>query len=119
MNRYKENDIIKCKVTSIKPYGIFVNIDSDYNGLIHISEINGRYIKSINKIYKIGEIITARIIGLDKEKKQMSLTTKSFKPKNKEHVKANYLRETYMGFLPLEESLPLWMSKAKEEMQNK
>ena len=39
----KKNDIIKVKITSIKPYGAFVKYKK-FTGLIHISMINGKNI---------------------------------------------------------------------------
>ena len=37
---YQKGDIVKGVVSGIEPYGIFVKVDSDYSGLIHISEIS-------------------------------------------------------------------------------
>ena len=39
MDSFKVGDIIKGQVTGIESYGIFINVNSEYNGLIHISEI--------------------------------------------------------------------------------
>ena len=41
---YKVGDIVNCFVTGFKEYGIFVKVDNDYNGLIHISEISRSYV---------------------------------------------------------------------------
>ena len=40
MKEIKKNDIIKAEVTGVQKYGAFVNIDNQYDGLIHISEIS-------------------------------------------------------------------------------
>ena len=45
MSKYNVNQIIYGKVNAIKSYGIFVIVDDEYTGLIHISQINGKYIK--------------------------------------------------------------------------
>ena len=42
-DNYKVGDIISGQVTGIEKYGIFVNIDPWYDGLIHISEISSNY----------------------------------------------------------------------------
>ena len=46
---YKEGSIDLGTVTGIKDYGIFVKLDSNHSGLIHISEIGNHYIEDINK----------------------------------------------------------------------
>ena len=44
---FKVGDTIKCVVTGFKEYGIFVRVNDEYNGLIHISEISNNYIRNI------------------------------------------------------------------------
>ena len=38
--KYKKEDIVTCTVTGIEEYGIFVKLDDNCTGLIHISEIS-------------------------------------------------------------------------------
>ena len=45
---YKVGEIIEAEVTGIESYGIFVKVDKEYNGLIHISEIDNNYTKTYN-----------------------------------------------------------------------
>ena len=42
----KKNDIVKAIVTGLEPYGVFVQIDDNYSGMIHISEIYNKYVKN-------------------------------------------------------------------------
>ena len=54
MSQIREKDIIKVQITGIQKYGAFANIDNNYDGLIHISEISYGYVKNINDyIYTI------------------------------------------------------------------
>ena len=62
---YKVGDIIKVNVTGIEKYGIFVNIDADYNGLIHISEISDSFVRDINDYVKVGDTINSKILEID------------------------------------------------------
>ena len=43
---YHVGDIIKVTVTSIENYGIFVTIDEEYNGMIHISEMSDNFVSN-------------------------------------------------------------------------
>ena len=45
MAKYKVGDIIKCSVCGITEYGFFVNIDKEYVGLCHISEVSNDFVK--------------------------------------------------------------------------
>jgi predicted RNA-binding protein with RPS1 domain len=43
----KKGDIVKGRITSIKPYGAFVKVNETIDGLVHISEISDRFVRSI------------------------------------------------------------------------
>lgn len=114
---YKVNDIISVIVTSIKEYGVFIKTDTDYTGLIHISEINGDYIKDINKFFKLKSKIKVRIIGIDEKNKHLSLSTKDLLKKDKK-TKKNSLKEVGEGFDILKNKLPKWIDDTKKEIEN-
>lgn len=113
MNKYNVNDIISVTVTSIETYGAFVKIDEEYTGLIHISEINGKFIKNINKYFKVNSTIKAKILEIDDDKKQIKLTLKNIKEKKSK----NKLYEVGEGFNLLEKNLPKWINSAKKEIE--
>ena len=68
MENIKIGDTIKCEVTGLTNYGVFVKTDSEYTGLIHISEISDKFVSSIEKLYIAGDIIEATVIEIDEEK---------------------------------------------------
>lgn len=113
MKKYNVNDIISVTVTSIETYGAFVKIDEEYTGLIHISEINGKFIKNINDYFKINNVLKAKILEIDEDKKQIKLTLKNVRKKKRK----NKLYEVGQGFNLLEENLPKWIKSAKNEME--
>ena len=113
---YKVNDIINVIVTSIKDYGVFVKTDSDYTGLIHISEINGNYIKDITKYFKVKTCIKARVIGVDEVNKHLSLSTKNILNNNNK-INKNTLKEDGEGFEILKNKLPKWIDETKKELE--
>ena len=57
MDKIKIGDIVFGKVTGIEKYGIFLSLDDNINGLIHISDISNSFIKNINDSDKIVEHI--------------------------------------------------------------
>lgn len=117
MKKYSINEIIICKVIFIKPYGVFVTVDNEYTGLIHISQINGKYINDISKKFKENQIIKAKIIDIDEDKKQLKLSTININNSVKSQKK---LTETNLGFELFDEILQDWIDdKMKEIEKNK
>ena len=112
---YNVNDVIYVTIASVTPYGAFVNAENGYTGLIHISEITGKYIKDISKYFKIGNIVEVVVIGIDREKKQLNLSTKGIMPTANIQ---NELVEDEIGFENLMEKLPEWINETKKEIEN-
>ena len=63
-------------VRNITDFGAFVDISVHQDGLVHISEISKDYIKHPSEVLKVGDNVTVKIIGLDIDKKRISLTIK-------------------------------------------
>lgn len=116
---YKIGDIVKCTITGFKEYGIFVNIDEYYNGLIHISEISESFVKNVLDYGEIGEIISAKIIGLDDKNKQLKLSIKNI---NYKYDGRDLKELEEIGFKPLKKHLNIWINEKIKEInkfQNK
>jgi predicted RNA-binding protein with RPS1 domain len=110
----KVNEIIKVEVTSIKPYGAFIK-SGNYTGLIHVSMINGNYIKNINDYFYKGQELYAKVTEVDDEHKHISLSLKELNLHLNE--KENKLYETKKGFQTLEKMLPEWIEETLEEIE--
>lgn len=115
MKKYNLGNIIKVIVTAIEPYGAFVKIDDEYTGLIHISEITGKYINDIKNYISVGDILNAKIIDIDDEEKHIKLSLKNinFNRKNNE----DSLKETDLGFFLLKDLLPKWIDDKLKEIE--
>lgn len=66
-------------IEKIAPYGCFVNIGEDLTGLVHISQICGKHIKSPNEVVKLGEEVKVKI--LDVKDGKISLSIKAVEEK--------------------------------------
>ncbi|MEI6092603.1 MAG: Tex family protein [bacterium] len=72
--------IVNGVVTNITNFGVFVNIGVHDDGLVHISELTDHgFINDPRQILSLGEEVKAKVIGLDVEKKQISLSIKQAK----------------------------------------
>lgn len=116
MSTFKVNDIIKGKVTGIEDYGIFLNLDDGYSGLIHISEISDGFVKNIEQMAEVGEEIYCKIVEVDDENKKMKLSIKNLNYKEKTGDEAYY--ETVRGFSILKDNLDNWIEEKKEQIKN-
>ena len=113
MSIYKENDIINVEVTGIEEYGFFVNVDSEYDGLIHISEISYNFVKNIHDYVRIGEKIKAKVIAVDEDNKHLKLSIKDIDYKGTRN-NMKKIKETPLGFSTLSKKLPGWIKEKKE-----
>ena len=113
MSDYKIGNIIKGQVTGIEKYGIFINIDPWYDGLIHISEISEGYVKDVNDYVKVGDTIYCQILDVDEENLQLKLSIKNINYKALNN--ANNIKESKNGFLPLKDNLQKWIDQKLEE----
>ena len=110
----KKDEIIKCIVTGFKDYGIFVKVNNEYNGLIHISEISGSFVRNVSDYVEVGEEIYAKVIEIDEENKHIKLTIKDMNYK----VDGNNIKEIDKnGFMSLKQNLNIWINEKIKEIQ--
>lgn len=109
VENYEIGQIIKGTVTGIEKYGIFLNVNNKYTGLIHISEVSDKYVKNIEDYVKINESIKAEIIGIDVKTKQLKLSIKNVKNYRYTRKNNNGIVETAKGFDTLKEKLSIWI----------
>lgn len=112
---YKKGMIIKGQVTGIEKYGIFVNVDFDYSGLIHISEISDGFVRSVNDYVTIGETIYVKIIEVDADNLQLKLSIKNINYKIDGKKKG--IAESVSGFSPLADNLNNWIAEKMAEIK--
>ncbi|MCK4517154.1 30S ribosomal protein S1 [Candidatus Babeliales bacterium] len=75
--KYSVGDNLKGKVSSITDYGLFVEVDTGIEGLVHISEISWtERINNLSKHYNVGDEVDVAIVALDKSNRRMSLSIK-------------------------------------------
>ena len=70
---WKVGDIVEGKITGISKFGAFVEFAPGKIGLVHISEISAGYVSDINEIYKVGDVVTVKIISEEKGKISLSI----------------------------------------------
>jgi ribosomal protein S1 len=86
--------VVKGKVVRLEPYGAFVEIGAERPGMIHVSELAHGYVKTPGEVVKEGDEIEAKVLDVNRKKKQIKLSIKAlepeieeFKPAKKENKK--------------------------------
>jgi small subunit ribosomal protein S1 len=77
----KVGDKVKGKVAIIADYGAFIEVSEGVEGLIHVSEMSwSTHLRSAQDFVKVGDIVEAVILTLDREERKMSLGIKQLQP---------------------------------------
>lgn len=118
MTKYVKDEIVTGCVTGIEKYGIFVNLDEYYSGLIHISEISSGFVKNVSDFVNVGETIRVKIIGIKDDSYQLKLSIKDIDYRITKR-RRNKIVETPTGFTPLKEHLNTWIDTKYNEIINK
>ena len=79
MEDLKPGMIMKGTVRNVVDFGCFVDIGVHQDGLVHISEISNRFIKHPSEAVKVGDVVDTYVLGVDPEKKRISLSIKKAK----------------------------------------
>ena len=76
VKKYKKGDIIEGKVGTIADYGIFININENLDGMVHISDTEWEWDNKSTSKFKTGDDIKSVIIDVNKRKQRISLGIK-------------------------------------------
>jgi predicted RNA-binding protein with RPS1 domain len=76
--------LVKGKVDRLETYGAFVDIGAERPGLVHVSEMSHDYVKNPAEVLKVGDEVEAKILDVDRRKKQIRLSIKAATPKPEE-----------------------------------
>ena len=86
-------DVYNAKVASVMPYGVFVDF-SGKSGLLHVSEISHSRIERVEDVFKQGDEVKVKLIGIDQKTGKFRLSHKVLLPrpernKERDHSKNN------------------------------
>ena len=64
-------------MSRIAQFGAFVKLEPGIEGLVHVSEIASRHVRSVGDVVKEGEVIECRVLAVDPDEQRMSLSIKA------------------------------------------
>ncbi|MFN6127880.1 MAG: 30S ribosomal protein S1 [Planctomycetota bacterium] len=72
--KYKPGQLVKGKVTKITNFGVFVGLEDNLEGLLHISELSDQKIENPEDLVKVGDEIEVRVLRVDSDERKIGLS---------------------------------------------
>ncbi len=95
----KAGQIVEGTVTAIKNFGVFVKVEGEGEGLVHVSKIANGYVKDPNEYLSVGQKVKVKVLNVG-ENGKMDLSIKdagevikkkeSSQPKDKEDKQSDF-----------------------------
>lgn len=118
--KYEVGAVVKGKVTGIKPFGAFIALDEETQGLVHISEVAHNYVKDIRDHLSVGDEVNVKILKVEDGKISLSIRATEAEPERtdkrsrpKRHPGKTVGKGT-QGFNSLEDKLKEWLKESNE-----
>jgi small subunit ribosomal protein S1 len=73
---YLPGQIVKGKVTKITNFGVFVELEEDLEGLLHVSELADHKVENPQDVVKVGDEIEVKILRVDTDERKIGLSLK-------------------------------------------
>jgi small subunit ribosomal protein S1 len=73
---YKPGMVVRGKVTKITNFGVFVELEADLEGLLHISELADHKVENPQDVVKPGDEVDVKILRVDKADRKIGLSLK-------------------------------------------
>jgi len=77
MKEFQIGEVVEGKVIKLFDFGAIVDLGSGKDGMIHISELKNGYVRKIEEVVKVGDIVKAKIIKIDPVDGRISLSMKA------------------------------------------
>jgi small subunit ribosomal protein S1 len=92
-HKYTPRTVIQGKISGIVPFGIFVEIEENVEGLIHVSQLKKKKEEEISDKFQKGDDITATVIAVDVAKKRISLSMKEYEKQREKETLMKYMND--------------------------
>ncbi|MCG3088618.1 S1 domain-containing post-transcriptional regulator GSP13 [Sporosarcina cyprini] len=121
--KYEVGEELSGKVTGIQPYGAFVALDEETQGLVHISEITYGFVRDINDYLAIGQEVNVKVLEVDEEAGKISLSIRALQEttdaakknkmaKNRKSLQDRVKEHDADGFNSLKDKLKDWIERS-------
>jgi len=77
--KYHVGDVVRGKVTKLTSFGVFVEMEPELEGLLHISELADRKVETPEEVVQVGDEVEVRIIRVDVRDRKIGLSLRQVK----------------------------------------
>jgi small subunit ribosomal protein S1 len=89
--RYEVGKEITGTITNLTDFGIFVELEEGIEGLVHVSEISKEKIKTPTEKFKIGDVISARVMNINSDERRIGLSIKRLEIEDEQNLLSEYV----------------------------
>ena len=79
VKNFKIGDIVEGEINRLTPFGAFLKLNDEINGLIHVTEVTSDNIKDPGEALKVGDKVKAKIIAIEPSEHRVGLSVKALK----------------------------------------
>ncbi|HOP62867.1 MAG TPA: S1 RNA-binding domain-containing protein [Spirochaetota bacterium] len=92
--KYPPRTKVQGTISGITQFGIFVKLQDDVEGLVHISEVSRNRIDNLEDYFKVGDSVDAVVLDVDTDKKRLSLSIKHYEIMSEKEEVNKILKKT-------------------------
>ena len=81
VKKYSIGQVVKGKVAKVMPYGVFVELDDQIQGLAHLMELSHNEVKNPADLLKVGEVRDFKIVSIEPKDHRLGLSIKQLQDK--------------------------------------
>ena len=113
ISKLQRGSVVTGVIEKIAPYGVFVKINEELSGLVHISEICNKFISTPKEVVKLGETVTVKIIDIKDGKLSLSMKALEEIPSSETETEENDIATEYSSNEEASTSLGALLSNLK------
>ncbi|MDI6775740.1 MAG: 30S ribosomal protein S1 [Syntrophales bacterium] len=91
--KYTPGSVVTGKVTNVTDFGVFVEIEEGIEGLVHISELSQKRVKTISELFAVGDAVSVVVKSMDVKNRKIRLSIKDYESSSERHSN-RYLNNT-------------------------
>jgi 4-hydroxy-3-methylbut-2-enyl diphosphate reductase len=79
--KHYEGEVVEGKITKLVDFGAFMEVEKGIEGLIHISQLSHKHVKTADEVVNVGDVREAKIINIDADQERVGLSLKELEEK--------------------------------------
>ncbi|HHI97220.1 MAG TPA: 30S ribosomal protein S1 [Thermodesulfatator atlanticus] len=112
--KYPVGSTVSGKISNVTDFGIFVELEPGVEGLIHVSEISNKKIKTPVGMFEPGQEIKAKVVKVEPQARRIGLSIKKLKEEEEKKQYSEFTKEQKGGSITLGAILKETLNTGKE-----